>query len=74
MKDWFIDQTWSQVYEATSAHEKANIFQELLLREVYDIFPKKERKISSDDQPWVSHKLKTMDRKRIFHQERKSEK
>ena len=76
MKDRFIDQTWSQVYEATSAHEKAKIFQELLLGALDDIFPEKERKISSDDQPWVSHKLKIMDRKRkrIFHQERKSEK
>ena len=27
MKDWFIDQTWEEVYCAESAHEKASIFQ-----------------------------------------------
>jgi len=41
-----------------------------------DIFPEKLRKISSDDQPWMTFKLKQLDRrkKRIFHKKRKSEK
>ena len=40
-----------------------------------EIFPEKIRKVHSDDQPWISHKLKQMDRKRkrIFHKERRSE-
>ena len=75
MKEWFINQSWEQVYQAESAHSKAAIFQELLLQALEDIFPTKTRKISSDDQPWISHKLKILDRKRkrIYHKERRSE-
>jgi hypothetical protein len=41
-----------------------------------EIFPEKVRKVNSDDQPWISFKLKQMDRrrKRIFHKERRSPK
>ena len=41
-----------------------------------EIFPEKTRNISSDDEPWVSHKLKIMDRKRkrIYNKERRSPK
>ena len=41
-----------------------------------EIFPEKIRKINSDDQPWISHKLKILDRKRkrIFRKQRRSEK
>ena len=51
MKDWFIDQTWEKVYQAESAHDKAEIFQSMLINILDEIFPEKERKISSDDQP-----------------------
>ena len=76
MKDWFIDQTWDQVYQAESAHQKAEIFQNILVQKLDEIFPEKIRKVNSDDQPWISHKLKQMDRKRkrVFHRERRSEK
>ena len=48
----------------------------MLVNKVEEIFPEKVRKISSDDHPWVTFKLKKLDRarKRIFHKERKSEK
>ena len=41
-----------------------------------EFFPLKTRKIQSDDQPFITHKLKQMDRKRkrVFNKERKSEK
>ena len=76
MKDWFIDQTWEKVYQAESAHDKAEIFQSMLINILDEIFPEKERKISSDDQPWITQKLKKMDRRRrrIFHKQRRSEK
>ena len=74
MKNWFIDQTWEQVYQLDSAHEKAAKFQEMLLHALEDIFPQKVRKVNSDDQPWISHKLKLLDRKRkrVYHKERRS--
>ena len=76
MREWFIDQTWENVYSAESAHEKAKIFQDMLLNKVDEIFPLKTRKIHSDDQPWISHKIKQLDRrrKRIYRQERRSQK
>ena len=76
MKSWFIDQSWEEVFQAKSAHEKANIFQNLLIKALDDFLPEKTRKISSDDQVWITHKLKMLDRKRkrIFHKERRSEK
>ena len=70
LTEWFIDQTWDQVYSEQSAHKKAEIFQHLLTQKLDEIFPVKTRRISSDDQP------KQMDRqkKRIYKKERKSEK
>ena len=76
MKNWFIDQSWKEVYQAETAHEKAKIFQNILLKVLDEIFPEKIRKISSDDQAWITHRLKMLDRrrKRLFHKERRSEK
>ena len=76
MKNWLIDKPWNEVFNAKSAHEKAEQFHSILMNKLDEIFPKKIRKINSDDQPWVSFKLKQLDRrrKRIFRKERKSEK
>ena len=48
----------------------------MLLEILDEFFPEKTRKIASDDQPWISHRLKVLDRqcKRVLHKERKSEK
>ena len=71
-----MDQNWEQVYKAESAHDKAAIFQQLLLQALEEFFPQKIWKVNSDDQPWISHKLKVLDRKRkrIYRKERCSEK
>ena len=76
MKKWMIDEQWEQVYQAESAHKKAEIFHQMLIKKLDDIFPEKFRKVNSDDSPWISFKLKKMDRKRkrIFQKERRSEK
>ena len=56
------------------SHEKALIFQNMLVNKVDKIFPEKTRKIQSDDQPWISFRLKKLDRKRkrIYRKERRS--
>ena len=76
LREWFIEQTWKKVFEAETAHEKADIFQKMLLEKMNEIFPEKTRKLQSDDQPWISYKLKKMDRKHktIYSKERRSEK
>ena len=63
-KEWFIDQSWEEVYNVESAHEKAENFQNILLTKLDEIFPEKIRKINSDDQPWVSFLLKKLDRRK----------
>ena len=74
MREWFIDQTWEKVYSAETTHEKAELFQKMLVTKLDEIFPEKTRKIQSDDQPWITFKLKKMDRarKRIYRKERRS--
>ena len=76
LREWFIDQTWEKVFSTESTHEKARIFQELLVNKCDEIFPEKTRKIQSDDQPWITHKLKQLDRKRkrLYRNERRSQK
>ena len=76
MREWFIDQSWDQVYQVESAHQKAETFQKILVDKLNEIFPEKLRKINNDDQPWITFKLKKLDRrrKRTYHKQRKSEK
>ena len=76
MRNWCIDQSWEEVYQAETAHEKARVFQNMSLKVLDEIFPEKIRRVSSDDQAWITHKLKMLDRrrKRLFHKERRSEK
>ena len=76
MGNWIRNQHWGDIYEADSAHDKAQLLQTLLFDKFEELFPEKTRKVSSDDQPWISHKLKTLDRKRKreYHKHRKSEK
>ena len=48
----------------------------MLLEKFEMFFPKKNRKIRFDDAPWMTQKLKKLDRKRkrIYRKERRSEK
>ena len=75
LKEWLIDMKWEEVYEAKSAHQKAQNFQQILVTKLEEIFPEKIRKISNDDQPWVTFQLKKLDRrrKRLYKKERRSE-
>ena len=76
MRNWLIGEEWKNVEEAKTAHEKAELFQNTLVEKYNACFPEKTRQITSDDQPWIDHKLKSLDRKRkrLFHKERRSEK
>ena len=76
MKNWLVDRSWREIYQEKSAHEKAEKFHSILMNKLDEFFPTKMRKINSDDQPWISFKLKQIDRKRkrIFRKQRRSEK
>ena len=76
MRNWLTIQDWSQVLETVSVHKKAKNLQQMLLQKFHEYFPEKTHRVSSDDQPWITHKLKSLDRqrKREYHKHRKSEK
>ena len=59
MKEWFVDQSWEEVYQAESAHVKAEVFQQILIKALDEFFLQKIKKIkiNNDDQPWISHHL-----------------
>ena len=38
MRNWLVCQDWSQVFQSSSAHEKAKILQEMLLHKFYEFF------------------------------------
>ena len=73
-RNWIVDETWSDVYEAESAHKKASNLQELLCSKFKQYFPEKSFKVNSDDQPWITFQLKKLDRKRkrVYSKERRS--
>ena len=73
-RSWIAEENWSDVYTAETAHQKASKFQELLCSKVEQYFPEKTCKVNSDDQPWITFKLKKLDRKRkrVYRKERRS--
>ena len=56
--EWLKKQTWDKVKGATTDHEKADKFQNLLLDSLDKYLPTKTIKISSKDKPWYNLKLK----------------
>ena len=73
-QQWLTDYDWQEVYSATTAHDKASNFQISLALKVDEFFPEKTLKLNSDDQPWISFKIKKMDRrrKRLYRKDRRS--
>ena len=64
------------MYNAISAHDKANVFQLELLQTLNKCLPEKMTTFSSDDQMWMTPELNHLDRrrKREFRKHRKSSK
>ena len=73
---WITCYNWHEVYRCQNVHEKAVLFQEILINKYYESFPIKTRKFSADDRPWVTEKVKKLDRlqKREFYKNHKSTK
>ena len=76
MKMWLMSEEWKDIYKEETADAKADEFQKLLSREFNRCFPEKLVKVANDDQPWITQKLKTLDRqrKRCYHRSRRSNK
>ena len=61
--DWIEKQTWESVLNATTAHQKAEKLQNLMLENLNKFLPLKTVKICSEDDVWYNSKLKKIDRK-----------
>ena len=73
--EWMIQVDWTDVTELESTNEKAEELQKKVLDKVNEYLPKKTIKIASDDQPWMTDKIKKFSKKkeRVFWKERRSE-
>ena len=71
---WINDQSWSEIFEAETVDEKAEIFQQMLMNQIERFFPKVKRNVSSDDQPFCTEKIKRIKRQkdREYRKSRKS--
>ena len=74
MRNWLNSEDWKQVLNEPRANLKAEVLQNILLSKCNEYFPMKERTISCSDQPFFSHKLKQLKRKksREYHKHRNS--
>ena len=74
--NWISAQNWESITNAVTAHEKADLLQNMLMEKINLYLPEKTHKVSSDDQPWFSQKLKKLNRKlkREYSKHKKSEK
>ena len=73
---WLVCHNWHEVYKCENVNEKAEIFQQTLMDKFYDCFPSKTRKVCCDDSPWVTDRVKKLDRlqKREFYKNHQSQK
>ena len=71
---WVKD--WDEKTHGHSTDEKVQLFQTTIMDKLDEVLPTKLRKISSDDQPWVTENMKKLKRskQREYHKHRKSTK
>ena len=76
MGNWIVSYNWDDVFNAETAHAKAEIFQMTLIEKLNYFLPEKTVKFTSEDQVWVTPEIKEMSRKkyREFYKHRKSSK
>ena len=73
---WIQDQTWEEIFRSNDINEKAEIFQNIILKKLDEYLPTRIAKFTSDDKPWVTQEIKKLDRlcKREFFKKQKSQK
>ena len=58
MGQWITSQSWLEIYNAETAHEKAELLQNLVMTALETYLPKKTIKVTSDDKPWITSEVK----------------
>ena len=61
---WPSKQSWNKIYIEKEVDTKAKIFQQNLFNKFFQVFPIKKPKVSEDDKPWCTEKLKVLDRQK----------
>jgi hypothetical protein len=71
---WLQNQTWENISSVHSAHDKAEILQNVLMEQINCFLPEKTVRFTSDDHPWTTSEIKDIARrkKREFFKRRKS--
>ena len=71
---WLKNQDWEGIFATKDAHSKAEFFHNMLLKKLEECLPSKIRKVSSDDQPFCTEKMKKLKRlkSREFNKNRRS--
>ena len=64
LRRWFSDQQWEEVYSSVTAHDKAMLFQSIIMEKINQCLPERTVSFSSDDQPWFTPELKQLDKAR----------
>ena len=64
MRSWLADQKWGEIVETDCASEKLANCVVCHKKGIQEFFPEKTLPVNSDVQPWISCKLKAMDRRR----------
>ena len=74
-RSWIELQDWREVLEEESVDIKAEKLHNMVLNKLNEVCPEKNRRISSDDEPWYTGYLKKLQRKksRLFRKNRHSE-
>ena len=73
---WITSQSFSEIYNAETAHDKASILQNMIITALDTYLPKKTIKVTSDDKPWITSEVKQIDRQRKceYYKKKKSQK
>ena len=76
LKEWFDSESWENVTNANSAHDKAAILETTCIAALDRFLPTKTVTFTSDDSPWITPQIKTAirQRKREFSKHRRSQK
>ena len=75
-REWIENEDWRAILKEESVDKKAETLQKTVLDKLNEFCPEKVRKISSDDDPWYTEKLKRLQRQksRLFRKDRNSNK
>ena len=76
LKQWLQNETWQDLYQLETAHQKAELLHSTLLDKLDVFLPQKTIKIRPGDRAWVTTEIKMLDRKckREYSRNKKSKK